>query len=111
MPNHSSKKKRGQPSITIDEKHTQMLNEFYTVETDTIPNLEQQKLMFKAEMRALDESDIDKKMEIKDQIRHITEQLKKYKTMRNNYLLDNVPYIFNSLHGSKGLWIPNLSTD
>ena len=44
---------------------------------------------------------IDKKMEIKDQIRNITEQLKKYKTIKNNYLLDNVPYIFNYFEEKK----------
>ena len=101
MPNHSSKKKRGQPTITIDEKHTQMLNDFYTVETDTIPEMEQQRLVLKNQMRALDDYDIDKKMEIKDQIRNITEQLKKYKTIKNNYLLDNVPYIFNYFEEKK----------
>ena len=102
MPNHSSKKKKeSQSNITIDEKHTQMLNDFYTVEMNLIPELEQKRLMFKSELRALDESDIDKKMEIKDQLRTITEQLKKYKLMKNNYLLENVPYIFNYFEEKK----------
>ena len=101
MPNHTSKKKKGQPLITIDEKHTQMLNEFYTVENDKIPELEQQRLMLKHQIHALDEVDIDKRMEIKDQINYITEQLKKYKTMKNNYLLKNVPYIFNYFEEKK----------
>ena len=101
MPNHTSKKKKGQPLITIDEKHTQMLNEFYTVENDKIPELEQQRLMLKHQIHALDEVDIDKRMEIKDQINYITEQLKKYKTMKNDYLLKNVPYIFNYFEEKK----------
>jgi homospermidine synthase len=93
MPNHSNKKKRGQQSnITIDEKHTQMLNEFHSLETSTIPELEQQRVFLKKELASIDESDIDKKMEIKDQIRDINEHLKKYKMQKNNYLLDNVPY-------------------
>jgi hypothetical protein len=102
MPNHCSKKKSGQQTnITIDEKHTQMLNSFHSVETDTIPELEQTRLSLKNQMRALDESDIDQKMEIKDKIRDITEQLKKYKSMKNNYLLNNVPYIFNYFEEKK----------
>jgi hypothetical protein len=102
MPNHSTKKKRVQQSnITIDEKHTQMLNEFYTVEIDTIPQLEETKTILKNQLRALDENDIDQKMEIKDQIRDITEQLKKYKSMKNDYLLNNVPYIFNYFEEKK----------
>jgi hypothetical protein len=48
MPNHSSKKKKGpQSNITIDEKHTQMLNEFHAVESDTIPELEQTLIVLK----------------------------------------------------------------
>jgi hypothetical protein len=103
MPNHStSKRKKGQQTnITIDEKHTQLLNEFHAVETETIPDLEQQQLMLKNQMRALDESDIDKKMEIKDQLRNIREQLKNYKTMKNKYLLNNAPYIFNYFEEKK----------
>jgi CRISPR/Cas system CMR subunit Cmr6 (Cas7 group RAMP superfamily) len=102
MPNHSSKKKKGpQSNITIDEKHTQMLNEFHAVESDTIPELEQTLLVLKNQFRALDESDIDQKMEVKDQIRDITEQLKKYKTMKNNYLLKNASYIFNYFEEKK----------
>jgi len=102
MPNHSSKKKKGQQTnITIDEKHTQMLNEFHSVESDTIPELEQTLLVLKNQFRALDESDIDQKMEVKDQIRDITEQLKKYKTMKNDYLLKNASYIFNYFEEKK----------
>ena len=74
MPNHNTnnkKKKELQSNITMDEKHTQMLNEFFTVETDVIPDLEQQRLVLKNELHALDESDIYKKMEIKDQLQNI----------------------------------------
>ena len=96
MPNHCTKKKRIQQSnITIDEKHTQMLNEFYRVDVDTIPQLESTRLILKKQLHSLDENDIDQKMEIKDKIRDATEQLKKYRSMKNDYLLNNVPYIFN----------------
>ena len=106
MPNHSTKKKKSmQSNITIDEKHTQMLNDFYTIESNTIPELEQTKLILKKQARALDESDIDQKMEIKDKIRDITEQLNKYKSLKNNYLLNNVPYIFNYFEEKKKISI------
>ena len=102
MPNHSTKKKRIQQSnITIDEKHTQMLNEFYKVDMDTIPQLENTKMILKKQLQALDENDIDQKMEIKDKIRDVTEQLKKYRSMKNDYLLNNVPYIFNYFEEKK----------
>jgi hypothetical protein len=102
MPNHSTKKKRIQQSnITIDEKHTQMLNNFYTVESETIPHLEYTKSILKKELLALDDNDIDQKMELKDKIRDVNEQLKKYRTMKNDYLLNNVPYIFNYFEEKK----------
>jgi hypothetical protein len=102
MPNHSTKKKRTQhTNITIDEKHTQMLNDFHIIETETIPELEETRQILKHQSRSLDENDIDKKMEIKDKIRDITEQLKKYKSMKNDYLLNNVPYIFNYFEEKK----------
>ena len=91
MPNHSTKKKRTQQSnITIDEKHTQMLNEFNKVDVDTIPQLEGTRAILKRQLHALDENDIDQRMEIKDKIRDVTEQLKKYRSMKNEYLLNNL---------------------
>lgn len=102
MPNHSTKKKRTQQSnITIDEKHTQMLNEFNKVDVDTIPQLESTRAILKKQLHALDENDIDQRMEIKDKIRDVTEQLKKYRSMKNEYLLNNVSYIFNYFEEKK----------
>ena len=102
MPNHCTKKKRTQQSnITIDEKHTQMLNEFNKVDVDTIPQLESTRAILKRQLHALDENDIDQRMEIKDKIRDVTEQLKKYRSMKNEYLLNNVSYIFNYFEEKK----------
>ena len=102
MPNHCTKKKRIQQSnITIDEKHTQMLSEFYRVDVDTIPQLENTRMILKKQLHSLDENYIDQKMEIKDKIRDLTEQLKKYRSMKNDYLLNNVPYIFNYFEEKK----------
>jgi hypothetical protein len=78
-----------------------MLNEFYKVDIDTIPQLESARMMLKKQLHALDENDIDQKMEIKDKIRDVTEQLKKYRSMKNDYLLNNVPYIFNYFEEKK----------
>lgn len=103
MPNHSSKKKKGQPSsITIDEKHTQMLNEFHDIETYQIPELEQKLEQLKAKLANLDEgSNIDKKMELKDAIKETKAALKDLKQQKNNYLLNNASYIFNYFEEKK----------
>jgi hypothetical protein len=78
-----------------------MLNEFYNVDIDTIPQLETNMILLKKQLQQLDENDIDQKMEIKDKIRDATEQLKKYRSMKNDYLLNNVPYIFNYFEEKK----------
>jgi hypothetical protein len=102
MPNHSSKKKKGQPaSDTIDEKHTQMLNEFHDIETNQIPELEQQLEQYRAILAGLDDSSIDKRMELKDAIKDTKKQLKELKQCKNDYLLKNVPYIFNYFEEKK----------
>lgn len=102
MPNHSSKKKKGQSSSdTIDEKHTQMLNEFHDIETNQIPELEQQLEQYRAILGGLDDSSIDKKMELKDAIKETKKQLKELKQCKNDYLLKNVPYIFNYFEEKK----------
>ena len=37
--NQNQQKKQQKQSNTIDEKHTEMLNQFHEIETETIPNL------------------------------------------------------------------------
>jgi hypothetical protein len=102
MPNHITKNKSNQQlNITIDEKHTKMLNEFHDIDSITVPELEQKRIDLKSELRTLDDNNIDKRMEIKDQIRDIKEQLKKLKSMKNNYLLNNAPYIFSYFEEKK----------
>ena len=73
MPNHSIKKKRNQQSnITIDEKHTQVLDEFQAIETETVPDLEMRKTALKTQLGNLSEEAIDIRMELKDQIRDLS---------------------------------------
>ena len=106
MPNHSIKKKRiQQNNVTIDEKHSQLLDEFRTIETETIPNMESEKTDLKEQLKNLREDDIDARMEIKDQIRDLTAEIKKLKMKKNNYLLENAQYVFNYFEEKKKISI------
>lgn len=106
MPNHSIKKKRiQQNNVTIDEKHSQLLDEFRTIETETIPNMESEKADLKEQLKNLREDDIDARMEIKDQIRDLTAEIKKLKMKKNNYLLENAQYVFNYFEEKKKISI------
>ena len=102
MPNHSIKKKKSAPSnITIDEKHSQLLDDFHSIETVQIPQLESERAELKSSLEQLPEDDIDARMEILDQVREIGEKLKRLRSLKNKYLLDNVPYIFNYFEEKK----------
>jgi hypothetical protein len=106
MPNHSIKKKRiQQNNVTIDEKHSQLLDEFRTIETETIPNMELEKADLKEQLKNLREDDIDMRMEIKDQIRDLTAEIKKLKMKKNTYLLENAQYVFNYFEEKKKISI------
>ena len=106
MPNHSIKKKRNQQSnITIDEKHTQLLDEFQAIETETVPDLEMRKTALKTQLCNLSEEAIDIRMELKDQIRDLSAEIKDLKSKKNKYLLENAPYIFNYFEEKKKISI------
>ena len=106
MPNHSIKKKRiQQNNVTIDEKHSQLLDEFRTIETETVPNMESEKADLKEQLKNLREDDIDMRMEIKDQIRDLTTEIKHLKMKKNNYLLENAQYVFNYFEEKKKISI------
>ena len=106
MPNHSIKKKRNQQNnVTIDEKHTQLLEEFHTIETETVPNMESERTDLKISLRCLGDDDIDIRMEIKDKIRDLTAEIKHLKMKKNNYLLENAQYVFNYFEEKKKISI------
>jgi hypothetical protein len=100
MPNHSIRKKSGH-TITIDEKHTTLLEEFDTIENETIPDLETERAELKERLKTSEADNIDKKMDIKDRIRDINEQLNILRTKRKNYLLKNASYVFNYFEEKK----------
>jgi len=104
MPNHSIRKKSGH-TITIDEKHTSLLEEFDKIDKETIPELENERALLKDHLKTADNDNIDKKMEMKDRIRDITEQLNVLRTKRKNYLLKNATYIFNYFEEKKKISI------
>jgi hypothetical protein len=86
---------------TIDEKHTEMLNYFHNVETETIPALLKQKQDLKAQIRQLPENSIDKYMELKDQIHKLTSEISQKRSEKKKYLLENSKYIFDYFEQKK----------
>lgn len=95
---------KNQTSIhTIDEKHTEFLNEFNRKETELLPQLEQEKEDLKKYIRSLKESQIEEYMETRDKIHNIREQIKDIKSNRKKYYLDNSKYIFDYFEQKKSI--------
>ena len=86
---------------TIDEKHTEMLNHFHTIETETIPELVNKKKILKNEIKFLPKNQIDTYMDLKDQIQKLSQQIKTLKSLKKQYLLDNSKHIFDYFEQKK----------
>jgi hypothetical protein len=86
---------------TLDEKHTEMLNQFHVIETETIPNLQIKKKELKTRMKSLPKNQIDAFMDLKDQIQNISQQIKTLKSLKKRYLLDNSRHIFDYFEQKK----------
>ena len=98
----NKKTTKPQPNIkTIDEKHTEMLNQFHEIETQTIPALQEEYTILKRRLHSLPESKIDAHMEIKDRLKSIKIKIKKLKTQKNDYLLNNSKFIFHYFEDKK----------
>ena len=88
---------------TIDEKHTEMLNQFHLTETEEIPKLLEQVELLKTKISELKESEIDKYLDIRDKIRTIQMKMKTLKSAKNTYLLKNAKYIFQYFEEKKNI--------
>jgi len=91
-------------SNTIDEKHTEMLNSFYEIDTETLPKLVIKKQELKIQLLNLSQQkQIEEYMNVRDEIRAISKNIKSLKSQRKNYLLDNSKYIFQYFEQKKDI--------
>jgi len=96
-----SKKPPQKQTNTIDEKHTEMLNQFYINETEIIPKLTEEKTRLKSLIPNLKDHEIDAYMDIRDKVQDIQYQIKELKQQKKKYLLDNSKYIFKYFEEKK----------
>ena len=99
-------KKKDQSVYTIDIKHTQLLNDFHVIETETVPNLiiEKNKIKEKiCELRLRQTLPIEEYMEQVDRIRQINMTIKELRKKKKTYLLDNSKYVFQYFEDKKNI--------
>jgi hypothetical protein len=84
-----------QQANTIDEKHNELLEHFHDIETTKIPKIEMEIVVLKDTIKALNETEIEKYLDIKDKIQTLRSELKSLKGEKKKYFLDNSKYIFH----------------
>jgi hypothetical protein len=88
-------------NISIDLKHSQLLEQYNTIETEIIPQLTEEKATIKSSLSGLKKKNITKYLEAKDRLVEIRDELRKLKTSKKQYLLNNSKYIFNYFEQKK----------
>lgn len=86
---------------TIDETHQSMLMKFQEHKEETIPKLINEKKRLNAIIPTLKKDQVSEYMEICDQIKTITSQIRELKLEKKRYLLDNSKYIFDFFEQKK----------
>ena len=82
----------------IDEKHTDIMNIFFVIDKNTIPELLQEKQMLKKKIKHFQthrQQYTDEYFEMIDKIEEIRQKIRDLRQQKKNYLLDNSKYIFN----------------
>jgi hypothetical protein len=95
--------------VTLDGKHTEMVERFENDENIVIPKLisEKKQLLLKL---SKDYLTFDEKLEIEDKISLIKKNIKDIKIKKKNYYLDNSKYIFDYFENKKQIAVGNNKT-
>jgi hypothetical protein len=81
-------------SLSIDEKHKELIDQYHEIETATIPSIQLHIIELKTRVKSLNENQIELYLDIRDKIGLLKSQIKHLKNEKKNYLLENSKYIF-----------------
>jgi len=93
--------KKQKTLISMDEKHTEILNLFHTYDTETIPKLLSEIEDLKKRTSNLNSHQIDTFLDIRDSIAAKKKEIKHLNNQKKNYFLDNSKYIFDYFEQKK----------
>jgi len=89
-------------AVTLDIKHTEIINEFDKDENNKIPELKYERNLLKNQLNNEDLT-IEQRLDIKDQIEQINTNIKDTKLKKKEYYLDNSKYIFEYFENKKNI--------
>lgn len=102
----NSNQKKGNPQKTtglrtIDIKHTELLDKFHKIETETIPKLVDEKENLKNKIKTLKKNQYDEYMDMCDRIKSIKSEIKDLTKQKKEYLLNNSKHVFEYFEQKK----------
>jgi hypothetical protein len=90
--------------ITLDTKHKEFLNEFSKDESITIPELKLERQNLRQTLNGnVDSLTVEKRLDIEDKIKELSERIKKVNNKKREYLLDNSKYVFEYFENKKNI--------
>ena len=89
-------------TVTLDTKHTEILNEFDKDENDRIPELKYERQELKKQLNNPNIT-VEQRLDIEDKIMEINETIKETKIKKKEYYLDNSKYIFEYFENKKNI--------
>jgi hypothetical protein len=89
-------------AVTLDIKHTEIINEFDKDENDRIPELKYERSELKKQLNNSDLT-VEQRLDIEDQIEQINVTIKETKMKKKEYYLDNSKYIFEYFENKKNI--------
>jgi hypothetical protein len=93
-------------SITIDNKHNEILNDMNKNITNQIPYLKEERNKLKKELEECLEdstSNIEKRLDINDKLQELNQEIKNIKNRKKEYFLNNSKYIFDYFENKKNI--------
>jgi Poxvirus Late Transcription Factor VLTF3 like len=101
IPPPQNKKPPPKNITTIDEKHTEMLDQFHKIEVEDIPRLKQEIVVLKQTIRELTTDQVEQYLNLRDMIDAKKTEIKQLKSQKKRYFLDNSTYIFDYFEEKK----------
>jgi hypothetical protein len=99
-------------SITLDNKHNEIMDSFSKDETDIIPSLKEEKALLKNKLtKKGNKLSVEEIMDINDRIKEINETITEIKNKKKEYFLDNSKYIFDYFENKKNISSNQSSTN
>lgn len=89
------KKKSNHTTTSIDEKHNDMMGMYYVIENETIPKLNDEIQELINQAKAIRTKKNEQYYELLDEIKAKKQELKRLKSSKKEYLLQNSKYIFH----------------